>query len=396
MSSVSRIHVLRLIGEAMAGITQKSSRSTLTIIGTALGIGSFIAVLGVTSSANSQISEEFAAVEATQVTVQPVASPGSSTRDFPSGSEFAVDSIKGVRAAAIWWDLPVESVGAFAPISSSDISTPRVIAASPGYWATVGATLYSGRFYDDFLADKPVAIVGLQIAKQLHVEDAAEQPVIFIDGVPFSVIGIVDNAANSNAPLSAVVVPDVFAEAMFGDPGDQATMTIDTDRGASDVVAQQVALAIDPKHPESYRVLKPPPPSVVRDKISSSTQGLFFALAAIGVIVGAVGIANSSLISVMSRIPEIGLRRSLGALPRHIAAQFLIEAAVRGVLGGALGANVGIVAVAVVALSQRWTAVVEPWSIFAGPILGAVVGLAAGLYPARRASQIEPVEAFRL
>lgn len=396
MSTATRVHVLRLVREAMAGVTQKSSRSTLTIIGTALGIGSFIAVLGVTSSANGQISQEFADIAATQITVQPVASSGSASQSFPEYAESAVDAIQGVRATAISWDVAVDTLGALATAgTSSGASVPRVLAASPGYWATVGASLYSGRFYDAFLADKPVAVIGFPIAKQLHIEDVADQPVIFVDGIPITVIGIVDNAARSSSSLTAVVVPDAFAKSAFGEPGIGATMTIDTDRGASEVVADQAALAIDPKHPEAYRVSAPPPASVVRDRISSSTQGLFFALATIGVLVGAVGIANSSLISVMSRIPEIGLRRSLGALPRHIAAQFLIEAAVRGLLGGGIGASVGIVAVAVVALSQTWTAVVEPWSIVAGPVLGTLIGLAAGLYPAKRASRIEPVEAFR-
>lgn len=134
---------------------------------------------------------------------------------------------------------------------------------------------------------------------------------------------------------------------------------------------------------------------MVRDRVSSSTQSLFFALAGISVLVSGVGIANISLIAVMARSREIGLRRSLGALPRDIATQFLLESAIRGLLGGAIGAALSVVTVTVVALSQSWTAVIEPWSILIGPAMGVAIGTAAGLYPALKATRIQPVEAFR-
>lgn len=396
MTEKGRTRVSRLAQEAMAGVTQKSSRSVLTIVGIALGIGSFIAVLGVTSSANGQISAEFTSVTSTQISVQPSSVEGSGITDFPDTAEASVQALTGVSSAAVSWDVSADSVRSlFGQPGALEVSNPRVLAASPAYWETVGASLEQGRFFDSALRDEQVAVIGKGIADQLGIQVVSEAPVIFVDGRPFTVIGIVENATGSSAPLAAVSVPDGVARSIYGLPGPQSRMTINTEQGAVGVVADQVGLAIDPSHPEAFKVVLPPPPTVVRDRVGSSTQSLFFALAAIGVLVGAVGIANSSLISVMSRIPEIGLRRSLGALPRHVAAQFLMEAAIRGLIGGAIGANVGVIAVAIVALTQEWTAVIEPWSVVGGPIIGTILGLVAGLYPALKASRIEPVEAFR-
>lgn len=382
----------RLIAEAMAGVVQRSSRSALTIVGVALGIGSFIAVLGVTTSANSQISADFNAATATQISAQAI--DGSNPVTTP-GIEDRVAALNGVEAVGTWWDITVQGVAALPPAVSGSTYPIRVIAASAGYWDLVTPSLESGRTFDSFHNDQPVALVGRQVADTLNIDDVSRRPAIFIDGTPVTVIGIVEDTNGVSAPLAAVAVPAAFAAATFGDPGTQATLVVDAQQGAVTAVARELPLAIDAQHPDRYRITPPPEPTIIRDRVNESTQTLFFALAIIGVLVGAVGITNSTLISVMSRVPEIGLRRSLGAMPRHIAAQFLLEAGIRGVLGGAIGASLGIVTVAIVALSQGWTAVIEPWSIALGPAAGAAIGLLAGLYPAVQAAKIEPVEAFR-
>ncbi|MFD0630372.1 ABC transporter permease [Catenulispora yoronensis] len=112
-------------------------------------------------------------------------------------------------------------------------------------------------------------------------------------------------------------------------------------------------------------------------------------------MIGAVGIANTTLVAVLERTGEIGLRRSLGARPRHIAGQFLAESTVLGTLGGLIGTSVGVGLVVGVAVSRDWTAVLQPWAVLPAPLIGSVVGLLAGLYPALRAAWIEPVEALR-
>jgi putative ABC transport system permease protein len=118
-------------------------------------------------------------------------------------------------------------------------------------------------------------------------------------------------------------------------------------------------------------------------------------LAAICLVVGAVGIANTTLVAVLERTGEIGLRRALGARPRHITAQFLTESTALGALGGLIGTSVGVAVVVATALARHWTAVLEPYAVLPAPLIGALVGFAAGLYPALRAARIEPLDALR-
>jgi putative ABC transport system permease protein len=385
----------RLLQEAVAGILQRPSRSVLTVIGVTIGVGSFIAVLGVTSTANGQIGSSFNSQVSTQISVHVADSARVdpvTQRVLPDEADALVSRVDGVVHAGTSWDVPFVSVEV---LQGVPVEETRVVAATAGYWDVVAPEMESGRVFDSFLEDKPVAVIGAPVARALNLADLDGNPTVFIDGRAFSVIGIVATTGQSSSPLSAVVIPAAFARAHFGEPGSAVVMSVTTAVGATSVVAAQLAVAIDPVHPENYRVLAPEVNRELRDQVSSSVQGLFIALALICLLVGAVGITNSALVGVMARTPEIGIRRSLGALPRHIAAQFLIETGVLGVFGGIFGAWAGLLTVIVVAMSQQWTAVVQPWSIFAAPAVGALVGLVAGLYPALRAARIEPVEAFR-
>src|SRR5690606_13760738 len=109
----------------------------------------------------------------------------------------------------------------------------------------------------------------------------------------------------------------------------------------------------------------------------------------------AIGIANVTLVSVLERVGEIGLRRALGAARRHIAAQFLVESTAMGLVGGIIGASLGVLVVVAISASRTWTPILDPWIPLAAPFVGAATGMLAGLYPSLRAAALEPVEALR-
>lgn len=384
---------VRLLDEAMAGVVQRSSRSPLTILGTALGVASFIAVLGVTASANSQISSDFLHSDATQIVV--TSTTLSAEAAFPPSADSDVRRMDGVSAVAHSWIVSSTQVsGLAASIAAPPASQPQVLAATPGYWELVRPRLRTGRTFDAFLADQPVAVIGTRIAKDLGIEDLRSQPAIIVNGNRLLVIGIVADTRGSSAAITSVVVPADYARKAFPPPGIDEQMIVDTRVGATAVVAEAIAWAIDPASPSTYRVVPPPPPAIIRERVDASTQRLFFSLAGISMVVSGVGIANASLIGVLARAREIALRRSLGALPRHIAAQFLLESSVRGLLGGLIGTILGVLTITGTALVLSWTAVVEPWSLIAGPIAGFAIGASAGVYPAIRATHIRPIDAF--
>jgi putative ABC transport system permease protein len=386
----------RLVNEAMAGVVQKSSKSLLTVIGTALGIGAFISVLGVTASANGQITQDFNALTATQFQVQPTDIAAELDGSlYPADAEERIRALNGVVEAFRAWEVPTEGMSSLPREIADSAVQARVMAASPSYWAATNAELSSGRVFDDALRGEAVAIVGEDIARRLGAAVLGEEPIIYIDGEPVSVIGILASSATSREAVSSIVIPDDFARTVFGNPGVSERLTVHAELGTRSMLLDQLALAIDPAHPEWFKVTPPPAPTIARNQVSESMQTLFIALAAITLFVGAVGTTNSSLIGVMSRVPEIGLRRALGALPRHIAAQFLLESAIRGLLGGAIGAMAGLTVIIGVSLARGWTPIFDLWMFLLAPVFGMLLGAAAGLYPALRAARIEPVEAFR-
>ena len=139
----------------------------------------------------------------------------------------------------------------------------------------------------------------------------------------------------------------------------------------------------------------PPDPKTLRAGVENDLNALFLLLGGVSLLVGALGIANVTLVSVLERIGEIGLRRALGAARRHIAAQFLLESAAMGLLGGIVGASLGTLVVVAVSASRTWTPVLDPWMPLAAPLAGTLIGLLSGMYPSLKAAATEPVEALR-
>jgi len=400
----SRFRLADLTGEAIAGVLQRPGRSALTALGTVAGIGGFVAIVALSQTAAGQIGKEFNVQDATQVTVTDTGARGSSvsrTMDFPMNADTLVDRIHGVLAAGVWWPVSGgnKSVTALPPSADGAKVGLPVTAASPGALTASGARLAAGVLFNQFheATAQDVAVLGKTAAAQLGISSLVNEPAVFIGGQPFTVVGIL--ADDPRLPLLnlGVTVPESAALRLWGPPqqGTTAQMLIHTKLGAAQVVAGQAAVALRPDNPKLLTATAPVNPAQLKKSVTASFNAVFLALAGVALVIGAVGIANTTLVAVLERSSEIGLRRALGARPRHIAIQFLAESTALGLFGGLLGSCLGVLVAIAVTISEHWTAILDTRIVFVAPAAGAVIGLLAGLYPALRASTIEPADALR-
>lgn len=393
-----------LIAEATADIGSRPGRLVMTTLGTVLGIGSLIATIGFAQTASAQIASTFDAAAATHVVVAPeTASRGSATiatGQLPWDSPTRVERLAGVESATLLGtvELGEETITAVpvndpsAPVAVS----PALVASSPEFLDAMEGTLATGRFFDtghDERGDR-VAVLGTKAAERLGINRVDTQPSIFVAGLSYAVIGILDQLDRRGDLNDAVLIPLGAARADFGLAGAEE-LQIRIAVGAGPQVAEQSVVALSPDDTESLKASAPSARSDLSQSVQSDVNVVFLILGFIVLLAGGLGIANVTLLNVMERIGEIGLRRALGATRRQISLQFMAESIVIGLLGGLIGAAVGVLGVILVAVVQGWTPVVDPLIAGAGALLGAVVGWASGWYPARKAARIEPVEALR-
>jgi len=398
----STISTADLVNEAIAGLFSRPSRTILTVLGTMIGLTALVATLGLSRSAGNQIVGRFDEIAATEVDVtsRPVDLAAPVLSDLPWDASARLRRLNGVVAAG---SLGKVDIGK-ALVSTTPINDPQrqtdfklgVQAVSPSLFKAVRARLREGRFFDagnSRRADQ-VAVLGASAADQLGIGDLSNLPAIEIGDEPFLVIGIVDDVARVDKLKSSVMIPEGTARRMYHLRAPD-TVVIETQIGANGLIADQARTALRPDHPEVLKVTAQPDLTQVKENVSGDLDLLFLMLGAVSLLVGAIGIANVTLVSVMERTGEIGLRRALGATRRHVAMQFLVESTAMGLVGGILGASLGILIVVTVSAFQGWTPVVDPYVPFVAPVIGGLVGLTAGSYPARRAASLEPVEALR-
>jgi putative ABC transport system permease protein len=401
--------------EAVAGIVQRPGRSALTMIGTILGVGAFVAVLGLTATGAGQISHQFTVLEDTTVTVEDNG-PANNTAPpdtnppigFPANADQIAGHIHGVTAAGVWWPVSLPSNAEFTAslaLGATSSQTINLLAASPGAVQAMGLTMAAGSpltAYEN-TTRQHVAMIDTTTAATLGISAArlAAHPAVFVDGIAYTVVGIYRSAQRVVTDESAMLIPENTALADYGNPQpgignqDEAQMVIATRVGAAQAVARQIAAAELPTDPSRLVVTSPPSPQNLQSQVSADLAGLFLILALISLLIGAVGIANTTLVAVLERTEEIGLRRAVGARPRHIAAQFLAESTTLGTLGGLIGTCIGVGVVVIFAATKNWTAILNPTYTLPAPLIGSLVGLLAGAYPALRAAHTSPLAALR-
>ncbi len=400
----SRFSAVDLLNEATIALTARPARTLLTALGTVLGVAALVATLGLAKTAGSQIVSRFDELEATRIEISPDQRDNGNENQrqistIPFDADDRLERLNGVVAAGTHSEVSVaglaRSVPVLDPSGLTEFQIP-VIAASPGIFGASRATLLTGRWFDrghDERADN-VAVLGPAAAERLNVTRVDNSPAIFVGEETFAVIGILADVEREPSLLNAIIIPNGYARERLGLAA-PAQVLIEVDVGAATLIGSQAPVALAPDAPDTLRVSLPPSPRGIRSSVESDVNALFLVLGGVSLLVGAIGIANVTLVSVLERTGEIGLRRALGATRSHIARQFLFESSILGALAGMVGTSVGILTIVAVSASRDWTPLLDSWLPFAAPFLGALIGLLAGTYPAWKASATEPIAALR-
>lgn len=387
--------------DAATNVARQPARTVLTALGTAVGVGAAISTVGVAGSAAASVSSTFDALRATQVTFAATSPDEGERPPITLASEQTVTQLNGVRSAGVMWDeaggdnLSVAPVPlAVDPTGLRTISAP-VTVATPAALRTMGLRLLAGRMYDvgDVHRQESVGIIGQSAATQLGIDSVGAAPAVFVDGVPITVIGIAGSSQTENKALLGVLIPPTLSKDFAG--AANRRLIVRTEPGAAQLIGRQAPALIAPSEPKAILANVPPDPRTLRQHVEGSLRSLLLVLAALSLLIGVVAIATTTLMSVVQRTSEIGLRRALGARPAHIALLLLIEAALIGGVGGIFGTSIGVLVTGIASAVHGWVAVLDPRLIAVAPLAGALTGMLAGAYPARHAVGIEPVAALQ-
>ncbi|HWF51166.1 MAG TPA: ABC transporter permease [Solirubrobacteraceae bacterium] len=376
------------------GLRTRKLRSGLSALGIAIGVAAIVAVLGLSASSQAGLLAEINRLGTNLLTVSNGQSVTGGPVELPTAAPAMIGRITGVQQVQSTGT--VKGVGAFRNpfIPSVDTNGLTVEATSLDLLPVVATTLADGHYLNAATGQEPVAVLGATSARLLGIDRVYPGERIWVGGQWFYLAGILRPAVLASDLDSAVLVGYPAAEKYLGFAGHPSTIYLRAETERVNVVDNLLAATANPENPSGVNVSQPSDALVAQADAKSALNGLFLGLGAVALLVGAVGVANIMIISVLERRSEIGLRRALGATRGHIRTQFLSEAVLLGLLGGAGGVALGTAATAVYAHVKHWATIV-PTEAWAGGIAASlIIGAVAGLIPALRAARLSPTEAL--
>ncbi|MFC6016349.1 ABC transporter permease [Plantactinospora solaniradicis] len=377
-----------------AGIRVRPLRVFLSALGIAIGIAAMVCVVGVASSSRESLDRQLALLGTNMLKVAPGQDIQGEASHLPDDAVAMIGRIGPVTSVTATAMLSGTHVYRSDHIPAAETGNLSVLAARTDLLDTVGASVSSGAWLNPATEKFPAVVLGANAARRLGVAVAAPEMKVWLGKQWFTVVGVLDPV-----PLA----PELNYAALVGWPVATSSLSFDgypttiyTRTRDDMVIPVQAILAAtaNPEHPNEVSVSRPSDALEAKQATDRTLNALLLGLGTVALLVGGVGVANTMVISVLERRPEIGLRRSLGATRRHIRIQFLTESLLLSALGGLGGALLGIAITASYAAYQGWPTVVPAWATVGALLATVVIGLCAGVYPAWRAARLAPTEAL--
>jgi putative ABC transport system permease protein len=379
---------------ATVGLRTRKLRAGLSALGIAIGVAAIVAVLGLSASSQAGLLDEISRLGTNLLTVNNGQSLTGGTAELPTTAPGMIGRIDGVQQVQSSGTVSGANAFRTAYIPAVETNGLTVQAASLDLLPALATTVAEGHYLNAATAKEPVAVLGAAAARLLGIGRIYPAERIWVGGQWFYLAGILRPAVLASAIDSSVLVGYPAAEKYLGFDGHPSTIYLRTRDDRVNAVDDLLAATANPENPSQVNVSQPSSALVAQADAKSALNGLFLGLGAVALLVGAVGVANIMIISVLERRSEIGLRRALGATRGQIRGQFLSEAILLGLLGGAVGVVLGAASTAVYAHTKHWATVI-PAEAWAGGIAASlVIGAVAGLIPALRAARLSPTEAL--